>query len=84
MQAVAEHAGTITGQVDQMAGTRLIWASERSTLAEALLVAAAGTRQAGIQTQVRVGFHIGTVNVIVVLFSGYVLCPCWKTLVLQC
>ena len=52
MQAVAEHAGTITGQVDQMAGTRLIWASERSTLAEALLVAAAGTRQAGIQTQV--------------------------------
>ena len=52
LQAVAEHAGTITGQVDQMSATRLIWASERSTLSEALLVAAAGTRQAGVQTQV--------------------------------
>ena len=55
LQAVAEHAGTITGQVDKMSATRLIWASERSTLSEALLVAAAGTRQAAIQTQVKNG-----------------------------
>ena len=36
-----------------MMASRLIWASEHSTLADALLVAAAASRQAAVQTQAR-------------------------------